>query len=280
MYRDLKPENALLDNQGHLRLVDFGIAYKLSSREDYKTTGRSGTLGYMSPEMLMKQPYGTEVDVWAYGVTLYELLHADLPWEPYQAAHNPAAVMEHFSQPLYLSSHISTEARDLLSKLLQPDINKRLVSWPKIKAHPFFASIDWTAVANLKVAPPIVPEQGVANCTSVAQLEVIFMDEKPKPIPAELQEVFADFEYTRSELREHSSTATVDPPPETGAEYVVSLTTIDSTSLETGTSAPNMSDDAGRGISLHVSSAHSDGANDVSARDKDQIGRASCRERV
>jgi serine/threonine protein kinase len=60
-YSDVKPDNALLDTTGHLRLSDFGVSEQLTAKRNYQTNGRAGTFGYMSPEMLCGFSYGVEV---------------------------------------------------------------------------------------------------------------------------------------------------------------------------------------------------------------------------
>jgi hypothetical protein len=206
VYRDLKPENALLDSDGHLRLADFGIAINLQSQDGFKTAGRSGTYAYMSPEMLSREEYGTDVDIWAFGVTMYELLHADLPWAPLTSAATPQQVAAHYRAPLRLSSSLSNEAKHLLSRLLHLNPAKRITTCADLFAHPFFAGIDWPAMKRRAIAPPIKPEQGVANCTAAAALEVAFMDDPLQPLAPQLQELFDEYEYARPVAMERRPT--------------------------------------------------------------------------
>lgn len=71
----------LLDATGHLRISDFGLACILEERNNWQTTGQAGTRGYQSPEVITDQWYGCEVDIWSFGVTVYELLHGVRPWK-------------------------------------------------------------------------------------------------------------------------------------------------------------------------------------------------------
>jgi len=79
VYRDLKPENVMLDNQGYLKLIDFGIAKKLEEGKG-KTFTMIGTPHYMAPEVMRGHGYTTEIDIWSLGVMIFELVCGFLPF--------------------------------------------------------------------------------------------------------------------------------------------------------------------------------------------------------
>jgi serine/threonine protein kinase len=76
IYRDLKPENVVIDKDGHIKLIDFGFSKRLSSTHKHRTNTNCGTLGYTAPEVLVGSSlgYSFEVDIWSYGILLCELL--------------------------------------------------------------------------------------------------------------------------------------------------------------------------------------------------------------
>ena len=78
MYRDLKPENVMIDLQGHIKLIDFGFAKKLSLGQ--KATTNCGTHGYTAPEVILGN-MSFEADVWSFGILMCELLTGSLPFD-------------------------------------------------------------------------------------------------------------------------------------------------------------------------------------------------------
>ena len=114
IYRDLKPENVVIDKEGHVNLIDFGFAKKLSSQTKYRTTTNCGTLGYTAPEVLMVSSlgYSFEADIWSYGILLCELLQGSLPFENKT---DPQSIEEQTAKgEVKLPRDIDQTTRDLL----------------------------------------------------------------------------------------------------------------------------------------------------------------------
>ena len=79
LYRDLKPENVMIDKFGHVKLIDFGFA-KILERKDQRAFTNCGTLGYTAPEVLSGIGYSYPADVWSFGILLVTLLTGSLPF--------------------------------------------------------------------------------------------------------------------------------------------------------------------------------------------------------
>ncbi|KAL8873837.1 MAG: hypothetical protein Q9174_000743 [Haloplaca sp. 1 TL-2023] len=158
VYRDLKPENCLLDADGHLLLTDFGLS-KVAVDGDYCCRSMTGTLEYMAPEVLQQRSYGPEIDWWSFAVLGYEMLAGASPFH----AKNDAKIQEKIlKSKLVLPFFMSVDAKDLLTRLLRKKPKERLgARMPKdlgiIKGHRFFRKIDWKKLEDRQLEPPFRP---------------------------------------------------------------------------------------------------------------------------
>jgi serine/threonine-protein kinase Psk1 len=157
VYRDLKPENCLLDAEGHLLLTDFGLSKVSVEGEPCKSI--LGTVEYMAPETVQGHKYGFPVDWWALGALGFDLLTGSPPFQ----ANNHAKILDKIvKSKLVMPYFLGPDAKDILTRLLRKEPNKRLgANMPKdmltIKKHRFFRKIDWVALAKREVEPPIRP---------------------------------------------------------------------------------------------------------------------------
>ena len=157
IYRDLKPENCLLDSEGHLLLTDFGLSKVAADGESCRSM--TGTVEYMAPEVIREQEYGTAVDWWSFGILGMDLLTGSSPFH----ANNDMKIREKIlKSKLVLPYYVSPDAKDLLTRLLRKEAKKRLgACMPKdmhtIKGHRFFRKIDWRRLEKRQVDPPIKP---------------------------------------------------------------------------------------------------------------------------
>ncbi|OLN88630.1 Serine/threonine-protein kinase psk1 [Colletotrichum chlorophyti] len=159
VYRDLKPENCLLDAEGHLLLTDFGLSkVAVDSTEDH-CNSMLGTVEYMAPEVILGEKYGKAVDWWSFGALGYDLMTGNPPFR----GGNHAKIQQNIvKQKLVMPYYLSPDAKDLLTRLLKKDPKKRLgANMPKdlqvMKGHRFFKKIDWKKLAARELEPPIQP---------------------------------------------------------------------------------------------------------------------------
>ncbi|KAI1744245.1 serine/threonine-protein kinase psk1 [Xylaria scruposa] len=158
VYRDLKPENCLLDAQGHLLLTDFGLS-KVAVGDDDSCKSMLGTVEYMAPEVILGNKYGKAVDWWSFGALGYDLMTGN---PPFRGANNAKIQHNIVKQKVVMPYFLSLDAKDLLARLLRKDPAKRLGSrmpndLQTIKNHRFFRKIDWKKLANKEMEPPIQP---------------------------------------------------------------------------------------------------------------------------
>jgi tRNA A-37 threonylcarbamoyl transferase component Bud32 len=158
IYRDLKPENTVLDRYGHICLTDFGLAK--TNIQDSTAQTFCGTPEYLAPEFLMGGGHGKAVDWWSLGILLYEMLSGLPPFYSDNVNEMYELILQ---KPLEFTDEFSPEARDLITQLLDRDPTKRLQDVEKFKAHPFFKGVDWVACFNRQITPPFVPDPSALN---------------------------------------------------------------------------------------------------------------------
>ena len=188
IYRNLKPENLLIDRHGYLKMVDFGFAKRIQGR----TWTLRGTTEYLAPEVILCIGHGKAADWWSLGVLIYEMaagyppFFGDSPIETYQKI---------VGGRLRFPGHFSSRLMDLLRNLTHVDTTKRFGNLKKgvddVKKHNWFASTDWSAIYRKEEEAPFIPKcQGPGEASNFCNYEEEPLDICPTDAFAE---DFADF---------------------------------------------------------------------------------------
>ncbi|XP_070270767.1 serine/threonine-protein kinase 32A isoform X2 [Myotis yumanensis] len=163
IHRDMKPDNILLDEHGHVHITDFNIAAVLP-RETQITT-MAGTKPYMAPEMFSSRReagYSFAVDWWSLGVTAYELLRGRRPYH-------------------IRSSTSSKEIAHMFETAIVPypsAWSQEMVSLLR-KNFPYMSDVNWDAVLQKRLIPGFIPNKGRLNCDPTFELEEMILESKP-----------------------------------------------------------------------------------------------------
>lgn len=155
IYRDLKPENLILDREGYLKITDFGFAKNIG--ECGRTFTLCGTPGYMAPEVLESVGHGYAVDWWCLGILTYEMLASIPPFSSHDAreTYNKIRKVDYKFPPFF-----TDDAKDFIGKLLVKKPSSRLgVNDPnQAKQHKWFEGFSFEKLIKRQLAPPIVTQ--------------------------------------------------------------------------------------------------------------------------
>lgn len=160
LYRDLKPENVLVGDDGYLLVADFGLAKFI--REGEMANSFCGTAEYLAPEMLIGNGHDTTVDWWALGILIYEMIVGIPPFfhrNKHRMYHFIKESKVNFPDPERHKITVSDLAKDLINKLLDKNKKSRLgVNGVKeILDHPWFSDLNMEMLIARKLDPPYKP---------------------------------------------------------------------------------------------------------------------------
>ncbi|NWV01041.1 ST32A kinase, partial [Upupa epops] len=180
IHRDIKPDNILLDEHGHVHITDFNIATVLTAETQVTTI--AGTKPYMAPEMFdptKPTGYSFAVDWWSLGITAYELLRTRRPY--HIRANAPASEIAHVFKTAAVMYPAAWSAGmvSLIKKLLEPNPEKRFSQLKDVQDFPYLSDVSWDAVLQKRVTPAFVPTKGRLNCDPAFELEEMILESKP-----------------------------------------------------------------------------------------------------
>uniref|UniRef100_T1K026 Non-specific serine/threonine protein kinase n=2 Tax=Tetranychus urticae TaxID=32264 RepID=T1K026_TETUR len=206
IYRDLKLDNILLDAEGHVRLVDFGMCQCHIWKEECLPSNFCGTPEYMAPEIIKGVQYNQAVDWWSFGVLLYEMIVGD---SPFKATDEDELLWNVCYEKVRIPYFVSKNAQSIILSLLEYDPAERLgmptSSKGDIRSHKFFESINWDAINAAKVKPPFVPN--LKNQFDTCYFDREFTEMRPVLTPIDDytvenvdHELFFGFDYTNPNM--------------------------------------------------------------------------------
>ena len=157
IYRDIKPENILIGEDGYLKLIDFGMAKIL--KNDEKATSFCGTPEYLAPEVITGEGHNKSADWWSFGILIFEMLCGIPPFYS-ENTEKMYDLITHAELKFPKRIPLSDDSKDLIKQLLIKNQNNRLGAkngFEDIQKHPFFSGFDFEALLSKKLTPPYKP---------------------------------------------------------------------------------------------------------------------------
>ncbi|XP_026272375.1 G protein-coupled receptor kinase 5 isoform X2 [Frankliniella occidentalis] len=176
VYRDCKPENILLDDTGHVRISDLGLAVEIP--EGDMVRGRVGTVGYMAPEVIDNDKYTFSPDWFSFGCLIYEMIEGQAPFRARKEKVKREEVDRRVKDDTENYSHkFSDEAMSLCQQLLKKSPKTRLgcqcgrQGAREVKQHEFFSCLNWKRLEAGMCDPPFVPDPHAVYAKDVLDIE-------------------------------------------------------------------------------------------------------------
>ncbi|KAG7489251.1 cGMP-dependent protein kinase 1-like [Solea senegalensis] len=169
VYRDVKPQNVVLDEHGYAKLIGSRCVKKVEMGK--RTWTFCGTLGYMSPEIILNRGHGVSTDMWSLGVFVFELLSGGLPFsgsDPMKILTATVGGIDHIDFPKTISKNASSLIRKLCRSAPSQRLGARRNGAKDIQRHKWFEGFDWDALCGRTLNPPLIPKMKPSWDSSVS----------------------------------------------------------------------------------------------------------------
>ncbi|KOX70765.1 Serine/threonine-protein kinase 32B [Melipona quadrifasciata] len=183
VHRDIKPDNILLDEEGHAHVTDFNIATVLEDGE--LATSMSGTKPYIAPEIYMCSceeygvlGYGFAVDWWSLGILAWETLAGERPY-PLCSTTTHREALQILRKERPTPAGWSSTICELLDRLLTVSPGARISTLKELKQVSAMRELDFDKVLNKQIKPPFTPPKDHLNCDPTFELEEMIIETKP-----------------------------------------------------------------------------------------------------
>ncbi|KAL2115869.1 hypothetical protein VTJ04DRAFT_10124 [Mycothermus thermophilus] len=178
IHRDVKPDNVLLDADGHVHLTDFNVASDIVPGK--LLTSKSGTLAYLAPEVYAGTGYDVRADWWSLGVLFYECIYNKRPFEGNSESSLSQVIQQARPKFPVTNPPVSLPCMYAIRDALEADPKKRLGStWESFTQHEFFQCIDFEALERKEIEPVFVPSSEKTNFDATYDLEELLLEEAP-----------------------------------------------------------------------------------------------------
>lgn len=211
IHRDVKPDNVLLDADGHVHLTDFNVASDIVPGK--VLSSKSGTLAYLAPEVYAGKGYDVRADWWSLGVLFYECIYNKRPFEG--NSENSLSQTVQAASPKFPITQppVSLSCLYAIGSALEPNPAKRMgATWESFIYHDFFKLFDFEMLERKQIEPVFVPSSDKTNFDATYDLEELLLEEAPLEARARRQkprEKLKD-DATEKEVREDNLYRTIE----------------------------------------------------------------------
>lgn len=196
IHRDLKLENILINQDGYLKLADFGLV-KSNMIENETTRTFCGTPEFTAPEMILNKPYHKSIDWWAFGCLVFEMATG---FPPFTGDNNRMLFESIIKNPVLYPNDMDNDLFDLLSKLLVKEPKERLGSGKMdffdIISHPFFKSLNILDLSNKLIPAKWKPDPQI-DLSSSQSNEIDISQDFSEQFSLSVQDIFNGFSYAK-----------------------------------------------------------------------------------